>query len=114
MSQKGSISIYISVMLLSILLVISSGISILILDQIKMSRQIGHSIVSYYAAESGIERCLCDVRENKYNCTGNCSYTNVSLDFNSNAKYTSTYNELNKINSTGVFFDTSRKIELNW
>jgi len=111
MSQKGSISIYLSVLFLSTLLVISSGIATLILNQIKMSNQIGHSVVSYYAAESGVERCLYNVRKNHSN---SCPYVNVSLDFVSNAKYTTDYDGLSNVNSIGVIFDTSREIELNW
>ena len=105
--QKGSVSIYISVMLLSVLLVISSGIATLMLNQIKMSSQIGHSVVSYYAAEAGIERCLYDMRKG----TGNCDYTNESLD--NSATYDTTWNAGNyPINSTGNYINTSREIEV--
>ena len=113
MSQKGSISIYLSVLLMSVLIIISSGVAILILNQIEMSRQIGHSVVSFYAAESGIERCLCDIRQNNNNCTGGCSYTNVVLDFNSNATYTAS-NVGSTINSKGSFIETDREIEVNF
>jgi len=106
--QKGSVSIYISVMLLSVLLVISSGIATLMLNQIKMSSQIGHSVVSYYAAESGIERCLFDMRKG----TGSCSYSNEPLD--NNATYDTNWNAGSyPINSTGYYINTSREIEVN-
>jgi len=113
MTQKGSISIYLSILLMSVLMVISSGISILILNQIKMSSQIGYSTISFYAAESGAERCLCDIRKNSHNCTGSCSYTNVSLDFSGDATYTASYS-VSTINSKGTFFETNRDIEVNW
>jgi hypothetical protein len=112
--QKGSISIFLSVLLVSVLLIISAGIASLMFNQIKMSSQIGHSVVAYYTAEAGAERCLCDIRKGDYDCTGDCSYTNVSLDFNSDAKYTTNYGGLPPIISTGSFMNTSRKIELNW
>jgi len=105
--QKGSISIYISVMLLSILLVISSGIATLMLNQIKMSSQIGNSVISYYAAEAGIERCLYNMRKD----TGICNYTNEPLD--NNATYDTTWNAGGyPINSTGHYINTSREIEV--
>jgi len=108
MSQKGSISIYLSIMLLSVLLLISSGISILMLNQIKMSSQTGHSTVSYYAAESGIERCLYDMRKG----SGTCNYSNEALD--NSATYDTTWNAGGyPINSTGYYLETNRAIEVN-
>ena len=110
MIQKGSISIYLSVLLVSVLLTISSGVALLILNQSKMSSQIGHSVVSFYAAESGVERCLFNVRQG----SGSCSYTNIRLDFDSGATYTVSYNGgIGIISASGSFFETNREIEVN-
>lgn len=106
-SQKGVISIALSTLLLSIISVIVLGISALILQQVKMSRQIGDSIVAFYAAESGAEECLYQVRK----ISGICGFTRT-LD--SGAEYTAIYNGLNAIESTGEFRNTIRKVELNW
>jgi hypothetical protein len=110
-SQQGAISILLAVLLLSILLVIGLGISLLMLQQIKMSGQVGRSVVAFYAAEAGTERCLYEVRKNG---AVSCPFTNVSLDFDSNAKYTTSYNGSDTITSIGQFKDTSRKIEVSW
>lgn len=110
-NQKGSVAMILSILLLSIVFVISTGITVLIFNQIKMSSQIGQSVVAFYAAESGAERCLYDVR--KYELSS-CSYSDIQLDFNSNAKYTTTYNNSPPIESTGIFVKTSRAVELNW
>ena len=95
-------------MLLSVLLLISSGISILMLNQIKMSNQMGHSTISYYAAESGIERCLYDMRKG----SGNCNYSDETLD--NGATYDTTWNAGGyPIDSNGYCLDTNRMIEVN-
>ncbi|MBU1255598.1 hypothetical protein KKE74_03580 [Patescibacteria group bacterium] len=109
-SQKGVISILLATLILSIISVIAFGISALMLQQIKMSRQMGDSTVAFYAAESGAERCLYEARKG----SDVCNFTDIPLDFDSNAKYTVTYNGSNKIESTGEFRNTTRKVELNW
>ncbi len=110
-TQKGSISIVLSVLLLSVILVITSGISSLMLNQIMASKQIGHSVVALYAAESGVERCYYDFRREG---AANCLYIDIPLDFNSNAKYTVDDNSFPPINGTGNFYSTNRELEVNW
>ena len=109
-SQKGVISILLATLILSIISIIAFGISALMLQQIRMSKQMGDSVIAFYAAEAGAERCLYEVRKG----SGVCDFTDISLDFNSSAKYTVTYNGSNEIKSTGVFRNTARKVELNW
>ncbi|MFH1667872.1 MAG: hypothetical protein ABH884_02505 [Candidatus Komeilibacteria bacterium] len=99
-------------MVLSVIVVIGLGISVLILQQIKTSRQMGQSVIAFYAAESGAERCLYDVRKVGANT---CSYNEVSLDFNSDAKYTTTKsNGADRIDSVGWYQNVSRALELTW
>jgi len=57
--QKG-ISVLYAVFIMSILMAISFGISAILISQIKMLGEIGHSVVAFYAADSGIERVLVD------------------------------------------------------
>lgn len=110
-SKKGAVTILLSVLLLSILLVIGLGISGLMLYQIKMSGQVGESVVAFYAADSGAERCLYDVRQLS---ASSCPYSGVSLDFDSQATYTTNYNGTNQITSIGQFRGAGRKVELSW
>jgi len=107
-SQKGAISILLAVLLLAELSVISLGIATLMIKQLKMSGQTGQSVVAYYAAEAGAERCLYDVRKSG---AANCPYADVPLG---NAKYTTIYNGSDTITSIGQFKSTSRKVELTW
>jgi len=110
-TQKGSISIVLSVMLLSVILVITSGIAGLMLNQIIASKHIGHSVVALYAAESGIERCYYDSRRDY---AASCAYIDIPLDFDSNATYTVDDNSFPPMDSIGNFYDTNRKLEVTW
>ncbi len=56
-NQRG-VSIFFAVIILSVLLAIALGISALLVSQIRMLREMSDSVVSLYAADSGIERIL--------------------------------------------------------
>ena len=49
-----------AVLVLSFILSISFGISILLMRQIKMLKNTGYSVAAFYAADAGIERVLID------------------------------------------------------
>jgi len=128
-SQKGAVSIILAVLLLSVLSVISLGISILMIQQIKMSGQAGRSVVAFYTAEAGVERCLYQTRcVGAETPTAECiAETGPGLDqacasinggisdiLDSGATYQATRESDTSITSTGQFRGTNRKIELNW
>jgi len=110
-SQQGATTILLGVLLLSVLIVIGLGISLLMFRQVELSGEVGRSVVAFYAAESGTERCLYEVRKN---AASSCPFADVPLDFNSQARYTTSYNGSDTITSIGQFMDTNRKVELSW
>lgn len=107
--QKGAVSVVLAVLLLSILLVIGLGVSALMLQQIQLSGQSGQSVVAFYAADAGAERCLYEARKG----SNTCSWTDVPLDIPS-TKYTVSYNGINLIESVGKYKTIVRKLELGW
>jgi len=109
LSQKGAVSIVLAVLLLSILLVIGLGVSALMLQQIRLSGQSGQSVIAFYAAEAGAERCLYEIRKG----SNSCSWTDEPLDIPL-TKYTVEYNGTNRIESTGEYGATARRLELGW
>jgi len=114
-SQKGVVSILFSILLLSLLMVISSSIFILMFQQMKMSGQAGHSVVAFYAAESGAEKCLYEVRNDTglgCDIPGGGTITGI-LD-NNQADYETVYNGSNEINSVGKYLETTRRLKLSW
>jgi hypothetical protein len=58
-AQKGS-SLYLAIILMSLLVSIAFGLSTLFLGQISVIKQIGNSVVALSAADAGIERVLLD------------------------------------------------------
>lgn len=56
-SQKG-ISLYLAIMIMTILLAMALGVSTILLSQAKTIREMGDSVIALYAADSGMEREL--------------------------------------------------------
>lgn len=56
-SQKG-VSLYLALMVMMILLGIALGISTIFLGQVKILRQLGYSVIAFYAADAGIDEVL--------------------------------------------------------
>ena len=55
--QQGT-TLYLSVMIMTILLAIAFGLSSIFLGQTKMIRGMGYSVIAFYAADTGIEEIL--------------------------------------------------------
>ena len=53
-SNKG-ISLYLTLIFLSVLLAISLGLSVILVSQIKIIREMAESVVAFYAADAGVE-----------------------------------------------------------
>lgn len=60
-STKG-VSIYLSLMIMSGFLVLALGISAISFSQAQIIKEMANSVFSFYAAESGIERALYEMK----------------------------------------------------
>jgi hypothetical protein len=78
LKNKKGVSVYLALMIMTILLAITFGLNAIIVGQIKTVRGIGYSVVSFYAAETGMEIALYTD-----NCTSTCSFSGY-LDLNGN------------------------------
>lgn len=56
-AEKG-ISLLFVVLIMSVILAIALGLSAILVQQTKMMGEMGHSVVAFYAADTGIERVL--------------------------------------------------------
>jgi len=56
-SNKG-VAILLTVLIMSVILAIGLGLSVILIQQTKMMAGIGNSVISFFAAESGIEKVL--------------------------------------------------------
>lgn len=59
-TEKG-ISLYFTILILSILTAIGIGLSVIIFSQIQMTRGIGNSVIALHAADSGVEIAIYDL-----------------------------------------------------
>ena len=64
-SQRG-VSLFLAIIVLSIILAIVFGLSAILVGQIKILRGIGKSVVAIYAADTGIEQALNDIFESTF------------------------------------------------
>lgn len=84
MNKKGSALLYI-VLLLSLLLTMVLGLSVIISAQFQIVKGIGNSVIAFYAADAGIERMLNSVVANKEAMPSGLEF--ASSDFSSGASY---------------------------
>jgi len=56
-SQRG-VAIFLAVVILTLFMSVALGVSTLLVSQIRIMRDLGNSVVSFYASESGIEEAL--------------------------------------------------------
>ena len=132
-SQKG-ISLLFVVLIMSVILSIGIGISGILIQQTKMMGEIGYSVVSFYAADSGIERQLFDLyktppeqlHQSQYimaNVGNNVSFTvnakcGASVSSEKCLPGLSVAAECNAANvcikSTGAYKETRRAIEIKY
>ena len=64
-AQRG-VSLFLAIIVLSIILAIVFGLSAILVGQIKILRGIGKSVVAIYAADTGIEQALDDIFESNF------------------------------------------------
>jgi hypothetical protein len=65
-NQRG-ISIYLAVLIMSVIMAVVLGLNTILIGQIKTIRRAGYSVTAYYAAETGMEAAL-----NDPSCTSTC------------------------------------------
>jgi hypothetical protein len=113
-NTKGTI-LYFAILILSVIFTISIGLSLIIFGQIKIQREIGHSVIALCAGDTGIERALYAIYKE-----GNLSFSETA-NLENGASYTvfvatsssqcGTSVQYYCIKSRGTFKNTSRAID---
>jgi hypothetical protein len=57
--QKG-VSLYLAFIIMTILLAMALGLGTIFIGQTKMIKEMGNSVIAFYAADTGIEKILVD------------------------------------------------------
>lgn len=76
--EKG-VSVFFAVMILSVLLAIGLGVSTILVSQIRMVKEMGDSVNSLYAADTGIERVLYEDKMCRLPGCGNLSWSCLDI-----------------------------------
>ena len=129
--KEDGITLYIALMMLSVIMAMGLGLTTLTLGQLETSRDIGNSVLDIYAADAGIERGLYRLRKanglNPCPTTSDCVITSsdpLVTPFSNNATYVVTVLDGNILwcpagkfkcfRSIGSLSDTSRAFELSF
>ena len=83
-------------------------------QQMRMSGQAGRSVLAFYAAESGAEKCLYQIRHRTGVGCDNPAGATISDSFSSGGRYETRFNGSNEIISVGKYLDTTRRLRLTW
>jgi hypothetical protein len=112
-NQKG-VSVYITIIILSILLAVSLGLSSIIVGGAKLVESLDFSVKAFHAADTGIEQALYNIKNSACDdftgtCGTNCSYAVIITYTGTDCADTGT-----SIKSLGTYKTTKRKIEASY
>jgi len=63
LQKNRGISLYITLLIMTLLLTMGLGLSAILLDQIKITRGMSNSVIAFYAADTGVEEALYNIRK---------------------------------------------------
>lgn len=78
--RQSGVSLFLAIIILTVLLAIVLGLSTIFLGQMVMFREMGYSVIAFYAADAGIEKVL-NQRDNPLSLNG------YSATLDNGAKY---------------------------
>ena len=116
-NQKG-ISIYLVMVMVSILLSAALGMTSIIIGGSKIAETLGYSVKAFHAADTGIEKALYNIKIT----AGTCDNSTSDGSFGANYTYDVTMSttgancagSVTTITSLGTYLTTSRKIEASY
>ena len=114
LETKKGVSILLAVFLLSFVLSIALGTSIVLIRQVKTMRSIGFSVIAFYAADNGIEEVLAMDTLSEGNIIPETQLSNeAKYSVFVNASTTEGCDAANYcIKSIGIYRNTRRAIEV--
>ena len=121
-NQKG-VSIYLTIMIMSVLLAISLGLSAIIIGGAKMAGVLGNSVKAYHAADTGMEKALYCIKTNSGVCAASITCANTTNTFSTGYGWTVTMFDntgtactttVSSIKSEGTYLTTKRKLEASF
>lgn len=111
-NQKGS-SLLFTILITSFIMSISFGVSYILFQEIKMTRDMGNSVVAFYAAETGIEKAM--MSQYEPSDFAEClTLSNESVCYDVKNQTSNCSSENYCLTSTGSYKNTKRALEIQY
>jgi len=116
LNEQG-ISLLLTILIMALVLGVVLGISTILLQETRMTRDVGNSVIAFYAAETGMEQVLVSKENPSSPCivASPCSLGNEAVYYlliTPSGPNCSSQNYC--IKSFGIFKETRRGIEVNY
>lgn len=106
---EQGISLFFTLIIMSVLLSISLGINVIFLGQVQVLKYVGNSVIAFYAADTGIERALREGGSVSDTLSNGATYNAVKIDkTDPKCFFAVDY----CIQSVGVYKETRRAIQI--
>jgi Tfp pilus assembly protein PilX len=116
-NQKG-ISIYLVVVMMSVLLAIVLGLATLIIGGSKMTRNMSYSVKAFHAADTGIEKALYNIKFTSGTCDDSSSDGTFATDYNYDVTMSNSGGDCSNsgtlITSVGQYQTVKRSLEVTY
>ncbi len=116
-SKESGISLLLSILISALILGVALGLNTIFLQQIRMTKEIGNSVIAFYAADTGSEGILMSRDNPSSSCTqdspcplGNGASYYLSIVLPGENCLSQNY----CIKSIGIFMNTRRGIEIDY
>ena len=109
MSNQKGVSLYLAIMIMSMLSAVVLGLISISISGIKIAQGLENSVMAFYAANTGIERALYNIRK-----SGDLEGFSDTLEQTSYDVTITVDGEKTTIKSIGTYRDTQRAIEANY
>ena len=115
--QKG-ISIYLVMVMISVLLAVVLGLASLIIGGSKLSRNLNYSVKAFHAADTGIEKALYNIKISGGVCDNSSSDGSFDTNYNYDVTMSTSGADCSSlgtsITSLGQYLTVKRKIEVSY
>ena len=108
LNQKG-VSLYLALMVMSMLSAVVLGLISMSISGIKIAKGLENSVMSFYAANTGIEHSLYNIRKQ-----GGTGIVSGTLEATSYDVSVTVVDPATTIKSIGIYRNTQRAIEANY
>lgn len=116
-SQRG-IALYLVIVMLSVLLAIVLGLASIIIGGANVAESLGHSVIAFHAADTGMEKALYNIKLTSGTCDDSTSDGSFGDSYTYDVTMSTTGSDCSDagttITSSGLYITAKRKIEVSY